>query len=249
VKFRAGELEFNASVAEAAEVSSPRTGDRLRTLTIQFRAQKEEMHQQALAQAQQRQTGGLYSLADGGQPDLEWRVRESASQYVGSEPWGINHHVWRIEQVERLACERLIVESVGFEPYDYAEDVAEEGLVRLAARALASAADLEALARVAEAADVAVVRVGISDRPRRMRLSYVWGERPEGLVAVIRCEDVREPRVDLSGATGAVWDADLQRQLLGVLQERGVLDEATMAELRRRRHAARRVSDVDGWRL
>src|SRR5258708_37765979 len=109
MKFRAGELEFNATVAEARETPSPRTGDPLRTLTIQFRAQKVPMHEQALVEAQQRQSGGLFSLGDADQPDLEWRVRESRSNYVGTEPWGINHHIWPIEQVRRLARERLLI--------------------------------------------------------------------------------------------------------------------------------------------
>src|SRR6267378_1292402 len=136
MRFRAGELEFNATVAEASESPSPQTGDPLRMLTIQFRAQKVPMHEQALVQADQRRSGGLFSLSEAGQPDLEWRVRESRSSYVGTEPWGINHHIWRIEQVERLACSLLIVGSIELEPYDYAEAVSGDGVVRLVARAL-----------------------------------------------------------------------------------------------------------------
>src|SRR6266851_8248818 len=141
MKFRAGELEFNATIAEASESPSPQTGDPLRTLTIQFRAQKVPMHEQALIEADQRRSGGLFSLGDADQPDLEWRVRESTSSFVGTEPWGINHHVWRIAQVERLACDRLIVDSVELEPYEYAEEVSDDGFVRLVARAFISEAD------------------------------------------------------------------------------------------------------------
>src|SRR5712691_13541868 len=143
MKFKAGELEFNATVAEASESPSLQTGGPLRTLTIQFRAQKPAMHEQALDEAQQRQSGGLFSLGDADQPDLEWRVRESSSSYVGTEPWGINHHIWRIEQVERVACERLIIGPLELEPYEYAEEASADGVVRLAARALLSEADLD----------------------------------------------------------------------------------------------------------
>ena len=34
-----------------------------------------------------------------------------------------NHRVWRIEQVERLACDRLIVGPLEMWPYDYTEAV------------------------------------------------------------------------------------------------------------------------------
>src|SRR5438132_1207516 len=144
MKFRAGGLEFNANVAEASEAPSPQTGEPLRSLTIQFRAQKESVHEQAVEQAQARQSGGLYSLDDADQPVLEWQVRESTFSYVGSAPWGINHHVWRIQQIERLACDRLRIGEIELEPYDYMEEAREDGLVRLAARALIAQADLDA---------------------------------------------------------------------------------------------------------
>src|SRR5579872_1407683 len=140
MKFRAGDLEFSASVVESSQLSSPQTGNPLQLLTIQFRAQKAGVHEAAIAEALQRQSGGLYSLDESDGSELEWRVRESTWNYVGTEPWGVNHHVWRIEQVERLAIERLVIGEVDLEPYDYTEEVDEEAGVRLAARALVSEA-------------------------------------------------------------------------------------------------------------
>jgi hypothetical protein len=245
VKFRAGDLEFNATVAESSESPSPQTGDPLRALTIQFRAQKTAMHEQALVQAEQCQSGGLFSVGEADTPDLEWRVRERNSSYVGSEPWGINHHVWRIEQVERLAIEQLLLGAVGLEPYDYTEQVDEDGVVRLAARALVSEVDLTTLSGLTGPLDV--VRIGISSTPRQMLMNYVWGERPEGLVVIVQCADVREPRLTVQGF--AAPGADDLADLIQVLAARGVVDDADLEALRSRRHAARRVSNVDGWGL
>jgi hypothetical protein len=244
VKFRAAGLEFNATVAEASEWASPQTGNPLRTLTIQFRAQKTEMHELALEEARLRQSGGLFSLGDADQPDLEWRVRESGSSYVGTEPWGINHHVWRIEQVERLACERLIVGSVELEPDEYAEEASDAGVVRLVARAMVAEADLATLSMLSDV--VPVIRVGIADTPRPMTLAYLWAERPDGLAVVVRCEDARTPRITLDRATLA---DDMLGDLIGVLSARRVLDDTDLEQLRRLRHVARRVPDIDGWRL
>ena len=238
MKFRAGDLEFNASVVESAQSVSAQTGNPLQLLTIQFRAQKAGVHEAAVAEALQRQSGGLYSLAEDEQLDIEWRVRESNWTYVGSEPWGVNHHVWRIEQMERLACTQLRLGGIELEPYDYAEEVSDEH-VRLAARALVTEKDLEAVSRLA--GPLEVVRVGISETPRQMRLSgYVWGERADGLGVVVACEDVREPRVTVSGFD-APFTADLED-----LIELSTLDRE---ELRRRRHARRHVANVDGWEL
>ena len=248
MKFRAGELEFNASVADTGQAPSPQTGDLLRSMTIQFRAQKAAMHALAADEAQQRLTGGLFSLTDADEQDTEWRVCESTFSYVGSEPWGINHHVWRIEEVERLACERLILGSLTLQPHEYAERVSDAGVVRLAARAPASEADLEALSRLSGAIDV--VRVGISSTPRSMLLDgYVWGPGPSGLSVAVACEDVREPRITLTRTEGQPRDDDVLEDLIPILQGKGVLGEQDLQDLRerirQRRHAARRVSDIN----
>ena len=71
MKFRAGGLEFNASVAEASQSPSPRTGEMLRSLTIQFRAQKAAMHEQALAR---KHDDIVRILKDYGVPLLETKV-------------------------------------------------------------------------------------------------------------------------------------------------------------------------------
>jgi hypothetical protein len=246
VKFRAGELEFHANVAEASEMRSPQTGDVLRSLVIQFRAQKSEMHEQALEEAGRRQSGGLFSLDDADEPEIEWRVREFNSQYVGTEPWGINHHIWRIEQVERLACERLIVGPVTLEPYDYVERAADDGVVSLAARALIDDDQLRELSRISEPVDV--VRIGISESPRRMRLTYVWGEGFDGQAIALMCEDIHEPRVTIASGSFR-FDFDEVPELLALLKARGVLGDAELEELSSRRHAARRVANVDAWPL
>ena len=241
LKFRAGELEFNATIAEASESPSPQTGDPLRTLTIQFRAQKEPMHELALVEAEQRRAGGLFSLAESGEPELEWRVRSSRFNYVGTEPWGINHHLWRIEQVERLACSQLVIGALVLEPDDYAEAVSDEGVVRLVARARISPADLDTLSMSSAVAPVR--RVGISETPRQMSFEYVWGDHPsEGLAVVIRCEDVHEPRLTLNTTLSA---NDQFGDLIVVLSAKGVLDDADTTHLRRLRHAARRVTKID----
>jgi hypothetical protein len=238
VKFRSGDLEFNASVVDSSETASAQTGNPLQLLTIQFRAQKAGMHEAAVTEALQRQSGGLFSGGDADEPELEWRVRESNWTYVGTEPWGVNHHVWRIEQVERLACTQLRVASISLEPYDYAEAVTD-GYVRLAARALVSEADLAVLSQLM--GPLEVVRVGISDAPRTMRLSgYVWAEAPEGLAVALACEDVREPRVTVSG-----FDAPLAADVEDLVAV-ATLDRE---EWLRRRHARRRVQNVDGWDL
>src|SRR5262249_43562642 len=142
------------------------------------------------------------------------------------------------EQVERLACSRLRLGGIELEPYDYVESVAE-GVVRLAARALVTEADLEAISRLAGPLEGG--RGGISEAPRQMRLGgYGGGNCGEGLAVVLACEDVREPRVSVAG-----FDSPLVADLEDLIE----LVSVDREELRRRRHARRHVANVDGWDL
>jgi hypothetical protein len=229
VRVKVGDLVFPASVVESGPGS----------LTIQFRTPKVEMHEQAVVQARQRVRGGVFVLDDAGHPESEWRVDDSGFSYVGTEPWGMHHHTWRIEQVERLALRSLALGPLALEPYEYREETSEDGVLRLAARAAVSDAELDTLRTLG---DIEVVRHGISQGPRRMRLEgYVWGRTQDhGQAVALVCADLGTPRVTLAGV------ADVADPLEELLVERGLVDRA---ELDRRRHAARRVDDVDAWPL
>ena len=231
MKFRVGELTFSASVAESNQRESAQTGAPLRVLTIEFRAPKVEMHEQLLAASEQCARGGVFSVDE--PTEAEWRVEASGFTYVGSEPWGMHHHTWRIEQVERLTISALSLGPLTLVPYDYREELDADGQLRLAARASISDAELATLSTLFM---VDVVRAGISPEPRRMRLEgYVWGSGAHGQAVALVCADAGEPRVTLAGASPVV-------NMLDVLFEKGMLDRADV-------HAARHVTDVDAWAL
>jgi hypothetical protein len=230
MRFKVGDLVFPASVVESDATS----------LTIQFRAPKLEMHEQVVAEAHARGRGGVFLLGDSGEPETEWRVDDSGFTYVGTEPWGMHHHTWRIEQVERLSLTSLVLGPVTLEPYEYREETTDDGALRLAARAAVSDEQLRALSTL-QACDV--TRVGISPDPRRMRLDgYVWGpSAAHGQSVALVCADLGDPRVTLAGGLSGVGDP-----LEDLLVQRGLLDRT---ELQARRHLARRIDDVDGWAL
>ena len=146
---------------------------------------------------------------------------------------------------------QLLLGSLQLQPYDYMEQISDAGVLRLAARATVSEADLEALSRLSGPIDV--VRVGISNTPRRMLLEgYVWGPGPRGLGVAVACEDEREPRVTLAGGATLAQE-DVLEEVIDLLRDKTVLGEqdvqALRERIRQRRHAARHVSNVDAWSL
>jgi hypothetical protein len=246
VRFQAGELSFHASVTDQSQTRSPQTGTTLRMLTIQFRAPKPAMHELALETVRSHQP--VYSTSDTGELEAEWRIAASDCAYIGTEPWGMHHHTWALQEVERIACSCLRLGGLDLEPYEYTEQLDEDGALLLAARCVVSAAMLQAVRDLRfSASPVEVVRVGVSDAPRRMRLDeYVWGPCARGELGVaLRCEDVRQLRVTLTGTT---VHEDMER-LLALLHEVAVLDVADLEKLKQRRHAARQVDNIDSWPL
>jgi hypothetical protein len=112
----------------------------------------------------------------------------------------VHHHTWRLEQVERLAVSRLLLGDLALEPYEYREEISELGVLRLAARAQASEADLARLEAMI-GTRLTVVREGISAAPISMLFEgYVWGpSATHGQSVAVVCSE--EPRVTLAGAT------------------------------------------------
>jgi hypothetical protein len=207
-------------------------------LTIQFRASKPDVHEQAVRAAEACRNGGLLPEPEGLQPELEWRVRETGVAYVGTEPWGMHHHTWRIQEVERSRCSLLRVNNATLEPYDYAETADASGIVTLVARAHVDDQTLDALSALHfSGTTVDVVREGITTEPRRMRIdAYVWAPG----VVVVRCSDAAAPRVSVD----EVRQPDDLRALISAL---GSVIDANA--LRATAHQARRVSDPDSWPL
>ncbi len=218
MRFRIGDVELTASISEVGE----------RALTIQFRAPKLELHEQLLAAAQQR--AGVTSLDD----DKEWRIADVSFGYVGSEPWGMHHHTWRLEQVTRVAVGPLRLGDGELQPYDYREETTPDGMLRFALRAAADDSQLRALAQLSGV----IVDVQRSDdaQPRRMLLEgFVWGaSTAHGQAVALVCTEQVEPRVTLAGASTP--------DLLGALLRKGLLGPDDVMELRR-------VQDVDAWEL
>ena len=251
MKFIAGDLTFAANVTESSQTTSPQTGSPLAVLTIQFRAPKADVHAQALRAAEQRREGGLFSLTDTDTTDLEWRVREFNTSYIGTEPWGMHHHTWHIQQVERIAITSLVLGDITLEPYDYTELTSEDGVLRLAGRAVAAQPVAQAIGRLwATGAPIDVTRLGVNPQSRQMRVeSYVWGPGSHGEGVALVCADVHEPRITLAGSRTEPAPAASMDALLALLADKGLVSVGEAADVRERAfavdHTRRQVQNLD----
>lgn len=173
MRVRVAELEFTASVAEVAD----------RALTIQFRAPKPEMHEQLL-QAAANPRARVQSLED----EREWRIADVSFGYVGSEPWGMHHHTWRLALVDRTAAGVVVVAGVELEPYELRVEPTDDGVARLMLRAAVTDAQLAELAPLSGT----VVTVQHERGEQRMLLErFAWGpSSAHGQAVALVCTDL-----------------------------------------------------------
>jgi hypothetical protein len=259
MRLRSGEQTFTVTVIEAGE--TPR-----RWIRVQFRAQTADLHTQAVEAAERGRGGGLFELDAAEAPATEWGIREASASYVGNEPWGMHHHTWLLEQVERTGPLKLVFRAleptnaeplVQLAPYDYREEVTPTGLLRLSARGPVSDHELQLIKRAClEARSILrVTRVGISSVEVPMIIeAYLWGPGRLGPGVVLTCSEATGPRLTLAeGRLPADGPLDAATILLAGLVRAGTLPEvdptAIRASMADELHATWSVPNLDAWPL
>ncbi len=194
-----------------------------------------------------------------GEQGGRWRV--SWNSY--GETDGVHTYGLILREAEELSLEALVLDTIELHPYEYREQVIEDGLTILA-KMVGTHADVTRINRLIRTrTSFPVVRRGIQNTPREMRLGVAeWSEYEDRikfrLVLVdheisegVRAELGRIQEQNNRAALG--YYANLVDRLADLLVERGAI---TRAELDGMREAARaqpgvarhefwHVSDVD----
>jgi hypothetical protein len=208
-------------------------------------------------------------------PDLGDRVlsaRDSAGEWSGrwliswnsySVNAGTHTYSLIVREAEDLSLEVLLLDGLELYPYEYREDVVGDGLT-LWAKLVGTEDDVLRLRRlVSDRSVFPVVRRGISDTPREMRVGVAeWShfeDRVKYRMALVDAHlhnSVAGEIVEMeeeNNRSALAFYANFVEQLTGRLIEKGLLGEEEVAELRETaraepgvaRHEFWRVSDVD----
>jgi hypothetical protein len=175
------------------------------------------------------------------------------------ESGGLHSYGLILREAEDLSLEALLIDSMEVHPYEYREQILEDGLT-IWAKMVGTHADVTRINRLIRTrASFPVIRRGIQDRPRRMRLGVAeWSEYEDRikyrLVLVdheigeaVRAELGRIQEQNNRAALG--YYANLVERLTELMVERGTL---TRAELDTMREAARSqpgVSRHEFWHV
>jgi hypothetical protein len=175
------------------------------------------------------------------------------------EAAGVHTYTLILREAEELSLRALLLDELELHPYEYREEAVNGGL-RLRAKLVGNEDDVLRLRRLAAERDAfAVVRLGIQDEPRAMRLSVEeWSEFEDRVKYRITLTDVAldnlvvdEMEVEESESSRAAlaFYANLLERLAETLVRKNVLSRE---ELRALREAARREPGVtrhELWRV
>jgi hypothetical protein len=239
--------------------TSPHTGRELREVHGWVTTADPETHRWLTVALRGLGDGRVRSLDRSGEPSGRWRM--SWNSY--GEAGGVHTYGLILREAEDLNLEALVIDSMELHPYEYREVVLDDGLT-IWAKAVGTHADVTRINRLIRTRSTfPVVRRGIQDEPREMRLGVAeWSEYEDRikyrlvLVDRVVSDDLRAElgRIQEENNRAALgYYVNLVDRLAELLVEREVLTRKELDSIREvarahpgvARHEFWHVADVD----
>jgi hypothetical protein len=195
-------------------------------------------------------------------------ARDDAGEFAGrwclswnsyGESGGEHTYTLLLSEAEELSLDALVLEGMELHPYEYREEVVGEGIVVLAKMA-GSETEVERIRSLLRGRQkVTVVRRGIQDDPREMRLALAeWSQSEDrvkyrivlidrGLEGAARPELAWIEEERKHAALG--FYANFVERLVDLLVEKGALTREELLGLRESVRAAPGVARHEMWRV
>lgn len=246
-------------IRKETAVRSPHTGKDLQELHGWIVTSDPELHQRLATMLPAIGERTMRSEDTAGDFTGRWCI--SWNSY--GETVGVHTYTLILREAEELSLRALLVDGVEMHPYEYREEAVGEGIV-IRAKLVGSEEDVLRLRQmVVEQESFSVIRLGIQDEPRTMRLGVEeWSEFEDRVKYRIALVDVGlEIGLD-EGLTGAesessraalAFYANYLERLAEMMVRKGLLSldelsglrDAARAEPGVSRHELWRVADVD----
>lgn len=201
-------------------------------------------------------------------PDESVRSSDAAGDFAGrwllswnsyAESGGVHTYTLILREEEELSLEALHLGDLELHPYEYRERMVGEGLT-LWAKVVGTEEDLARLRkRIRRREAFPVIRRGIQDEPRRMRLGVaewsVFEDRVKYRLVMVDAEVNEEMRLELarieeenSRAALGYYENFVER-LADLLVRRGLVSAAELRALREEARTSPGTSRHDLWRV
>jgi hypothetical protein len=261
IRFLAGEYAVRAIVDTSESSISPFTGRALQKLRVRFMTNSDEPHDVL----QQCIDAGVKVLDQNGNESEIWgaqQVQHSTTTDVAGASY-----IWELTEKETVRAEKLLLGALELTPYHYQEEIDDAALIVTARVELTkeTLAQLKALPRY-----FSVVRKGVSEQPREMRLttktlwSRITEEGPFKYELILVEKTFDRKRRQVGWLEPHQWNVEMSssasklrlQNLVDLLQTKGVISESEAdqlwklqdAEVRAERHNLDRVADLDEFK-
>lgn len=196
------------------------------------------------------------------------RAQDEAGEFAGrwciswnayAESNGVHTYTLLLREVEELSLEALVVDGIELLPYEYGETIVADGLV-VRAKMVGTMDDVARVREVVRSrATLQVLRKGIQDEPREMRLGVgAWSDSEDGvkyrLVLVDRKLDrpvsPELARIEEENDRVALgFYSSYLEHLSELLVRKGLVTETELEGLRKEADREPGVSRRDLWRV
>lgn len=172
------ELELPITLCSSDVDVSRHTGRSLRRLEVELVVDGDDDEQHVRLALKQAKDVSVSLLDDSGEADGTWGVKEVSSSYRDGLP--VFHHVLRLQEREEIKAKALQLTGLSLEPYAYEEQFDGDALI-VTARVTIERPQQDALFQMDDDERYfPVVRVGLSDEPRMMRLGKcLWSHEEQ----------------------------------------------------------------------
>lgn len=246
---------FPAAIRRRASDRSPHTGRELQELHGWVTTADQDTHRWLSVALRGLGDGVVRSLDAVGEPAGRWQL--SWNSY--GETGGVHTYGLILREAEDLALEVLQIDGMELHPYEYREEFLEEGLT-IWAKVVGTHADVTRINRLIRTRlTFPVVRRGIQNTPREMRLGVAeWSEYEDRikyrLVLVdheigenMRAELGRIQEANSRSALG--YYANLVERLSELLVERGAIARTELDAIREAARAQPGISRHEVWHV
>ena len=242
-------------IAKEEKYSSKHTDADLRRLEVRTTIQGEKNNEGFVELINQARTDGVTSVSEDGQVQRKWRLKNSSGSHRDNEP--IFHHSIELDEIEELPISSLTLAGLTLQPYKYEETFVDNNLSIKASLKL-SEAQHGAVKDLQRSGDiVTVIRHGISEDPKQMRIFIgSWSRHADEVkFELLFQEETDQPKPNplapvlrwLGPLTNKVADNSVAVDALtDALHKKGVLSEEELSQIQR--NVADKARDVkDGF--
>lgn len=259
LKLRTGDVMIPAHLTSTALRTSPHTGAALNLLSVIIESRNPADN--AILDKLATDKPLFDAEFEGAPEDCKWQLGDTSYNFREGSP--VRTYQWELAQRELLRIDELWLQDIRLEPYRYVERFEEN---RLGIHACVKLDQNQRRALTALPASFPVVRKGITDVPREMRLGRsVWSStEPEAETKAELYLLDHDPTARLDFLQPLIGNLEnfstfsivAMNQLLNVLSDRGILDQATVAGIRDAANTAASdavfsrtygVVDLDRW--